>query len=190
LRFRKPFGAVPSREGSNPSPSASQAGLGIIHRSDPPGDSFPGHDDDCGCCDYLSCGSPRSKTWTSSSGAGCLLPAVLVEKVIDPVASETARANLRRIASGRLAVHSPYPNSVRLGLLRIRARGGNKVAKKTVLVSDMSGHEIEDGKGAKVRIIFNDARRGVRELDVTDEEAEKFGGRPVARRGRRPKATS
>jgi hypothetical protein len=60
------------------------------------------------------------------------------------------------------------------------------LAKKTVLVSDISGAEIPDGKGAKIRITFNDARRGVRELDVTDEEAESFGGRAVARRGRRP----
>jgi hypothetical protein len=62
------------------------------------------------------------------------------------------------------------------------------MAKKTVLVSDISGKEIEDGRGATVRITFRDARRGVRELDVTDDEAESFGGRPVARRGRKPKA--
>ena len=64
------------------------------------------------------------------------------------------------------------------------------LARKTVLVSDMSGSEIPDGKGATVRITFRDARKGVRELDVTDEEAEKLGGRSVARRGRRPKAAS
>jgi hypothetical protein len=64
------------------------------------------------------------------------------------------------------------------------------MAKKTVLVSDVSGKEIPDGKGATVRITFRDARKGVRELDVTDEEAEGFGGRQVARRGRRPKASS
>jgi len=59
-----------------------------------------------------------------------------------------------------------------------------------VLVSDMSGKEIPDGKGATVRITFRDARKGVRELDVTDAEAESFGGRSVARRGRRPKSAS
>jgi hypothetical protein len=64
------------------------------------------------------------------------------------------------------------------------------VARKTVLVSDMSGKEIPDGKGATIRITFRDARKGVRELDVTDEEAERLGGRSVARRGRRPKAAS
>lgn len=64
------------------------------------------------------------------------------------------------------------------------------MAKKTVLVSDVSGQEIPDGKGATVRITFRDARKGVRELDVTDAEAESYGGRQVARRGRRPKASS
>lgn len=64
------------------------------------------------------------------------------------------------------------------------------VARKTVLVSDVSGEEIQEGKGATVRITFHDARKGVRELDVTDAEAERMGGRQVARRGRRPKSAS
>ena len=64
------------------------------------------------------------------------------------------------------------------------------MARKTVLVSDISGAEIADGRGATVRITFHDARKGVRELDVTDAEAESFGGRSVARRGRRPKSAS
>ena len=64
------------------------------------------------------------------------------------------------------------------------------MARKTVLVSDMSGSEIPEGKGATVRITFRDARKGVRELDVTDDEAEKLGGRSVARRGRKPKAAA
>ena len=51
----------------------------------------------------------------------------------------------------------------------------------------MSGAEIPEGKGATIGITFRDARKGVRELDVTDDEAEKLGGRSVARRGRRPK---
>jgi hypothetical protein len=63
------------------------------------------------------------------------------------------------------------------------------VAKKVVLVSDISGAEIADGKGATIRITFRDQRKGVRELDVTDEEADKIGGRQVKRRGR-PKATT
>jgi hypothetical protein len=64
------------------------------------------------------------------------------------------------------------------------------MARKTVRVSDMSGEEIPDGKGAVVRITFSDARRGSRELDLTDREAENLGGRQVARRGRRPKGVS
>jgi hypothetical protein len=52
----------------------------------------------------------------------------------------------------------------------------------------MSGTEIPEGKGATVRITFADARRGSRELDVTDAEADKLGGRQVARRGRKPKS--
>ena len=64
------------------------------------------------------------------------------------------------------------------------------MARKTVLISDMSGKEIAEGKGATIRITFRDARKGVRELDVTDAEAEGLGGRAVARRGRRPKNAS
>jgi hypothetical protein len=64
------------------------------------------------------------------------------------------------------------------------------VAKKTIRVSDQSGEEIPDGKGAVVRITFKDARKGVRELDLTDAEADRLGGRAVARRGRKPKAAS
>lgn len=64
------------------------------------------------------------------------------------------------------------------------------MAKKMVRVSDMSGEEIPEGRGATVRITFADARRGARELDLTDAEAEKLGGRQVARRGRRPKAAA
>jgi hypothetical protein len=64
------------------------------------------------------------------------------------------------------------------------------MARKTVRVSDMSGEEIPDGKGAVVRITFSDARRGSKELDLTDSEAERLGGRQVARRGRRPQGVS
>jgi hypothetical protein len=62
------------------------------------------------------------------------------------------------------------------------------MAKKTIKVSDKSGREIEEGRGATVRIVFDDARRGSYELDVTVEEADEYtqGARKVARRGRRP----
>ena len=64
------------------------------------------------------------------------------------------------------------------------------MARKTIRVSDESGQEIADGKGATVRITFADARKGVRELDLTDSEAEALGGRAVARRGRWPKSSA
>ena len=64
------------------------------------------------------------------------------------------------------------------------------MARKTIRVSDQSGQEIPEGRGATVRISFTDARKGVRELDLTDAEAEALGGRPVARRGRRPKSVA
>jgi hypothetical protein len=66
------------------------------------------------------------------------------------------------------------------------------MARRTVLVSDMSGQEIEDGKGAQVTIRFTDARKGTIVLDVTDQEGEDLGrkGRRQARRGRRPKAAA
>jgi hypothetical protein len=63
------------------------------------------------------------------------------------------------------------------------------MARKTVLVSDLSGDAIPDGKGATIRVTYRDARRGSYEADVTDAEAEAFvktGARPVARRGRKP----
>ena len=63
------------------------------------------------------------------------------------------------------------------------------MARKTVVVSDISGDTIPDGRGATVRITYRDQRKGVRELDVTDAEAERLGGRQVARRGRRPKVS-
>jgi hypothetical protein len=64
------------------------------------------------------------------------------------------------------------------------------MARKTIRVSDKSGQEIPDGRGALVRITFADARKGVRELDLTDSEAEALGGRAVAHRGRRPKVSA
>jgi hypothetical protein len=66
------------------------------------------------------------------------------------------------------------------------------MARKSVLVSDLSGEEIPEGKGATVTIKFADARKGTTVLDVTDAEGEKLGekGRRQARRGRRPRTAS
>jgi hypothetical protein len=64
------------------------------------------------------------------------------------------------------------------------------MAKKTIHISDLSGKQIPEGKGATISIKFSDARKGTYLLDVTDQEAEELGekGRKQARRGRRPKA--
>ncbi len=66
------------------------------------------------------------------------------------------------------------------------------MARKTVYVSDLSNKPIPESDGAKVRVAFADARRGVYELDVTDGEAQELAdkGRKVARRGRKPKSTT
>lgn len=63
------------------------------------------------------------------------------------------------------------------------------MAKRSIFVSDLSGEQIPEGKGAKVRVTFNDARKGSAELDVTDQEGDELAGkgRKTARRGRRPK---
>ena len=64
------------------------------------------------------------------------------------------------------------------------------MARKSIFISDLSGDEIPEGKGAQVSIRFNDARKGTIVLDATDDEAEEMGrkGREQARRGRRLKA--
>jgi hypothetical protein len=66
------------------------------------------------------------------------------------------------------------------------------MARKSIFVSDLSGKEIEEGKAAKIRISFEDARRGSCEVDATADEATEIGrkGRQVARRGRKPKGSS
>jgi len=66
------------------------------------------------------------------------------------------------------------------------------MARRTLLVSDLSGDEIAEGKGATVTISFQDARKGTIVLDVTDSEAEQMGanGRRQAKRGRRSKYRS
>jgi hypothetical protein len=67
------------------------------------------------------------------------------------------------------------------------------MAKQTVLVSDLSGAVIEDGKGATLRVTYHDARKGSKEMDLTADEADRLLGgkaRSVARRGRRPKSAA
>lgn len=65
---------------------------------------------------------------------------------------------------------------------------GGMVARKTVLVCDKCGSEVEEGKGAVMRVTFNDARRGAKAADLCDSCAGGMPGAAVARRGRKPKS--
>ena len=55
--------------------------------------------------------------------------------------------------------------------------------KKTVLVSDLSGAEIEDGKGATVSINFRDARRGTIVLDSLTRKPRRWGAKVAVNSG-------
>jgi hypothetical protein len=64
------------------------------------------------------------------------------------------------------------------------------LARKTVLVCDNCENEIEEAKGAVMRINFNDARRASKQADLCDACASDMPGQPAARRGRRPKSAA
>ena len=66
------------------------------------------------------------------------------------------------------------------------------MARKTVLVSDISGKEIDDNKAAQLIIKYSDARRGQVVLDVNADEVDDLArkGTKQARRGRRPRSES
>ena len=66
------------------------------------------------------------------------------------------------------------------------------MARKTILVSDLTGKEIDDKSAAKVTINFSDARKGTIVLDVNESEVTDLisKGTRQARRGRRPKAAN
>ena len=64
------------------------------------------------------------------------------------------------------------------------------VARKTVLVCDNCGAEVEEGKGALLRVTYTDARRGAKQADLCDNCAGGMPGHAVARRGRRPKSVA
>ena len=64
------------------------------------------------------------------------------------------------------------------------------MARKTVLVSDLTGKEIDESNAAQLVINYRDARRGRVVLDVNADEVDDLAGRGTkqARRGRKPKA--
>ncbi len=64
------------------------------------------------------------------------------------------------------------------------------MARKTVLVCDKCGAEVDEGKGAVMRVTFTDARRGAKQADLCDACAGAMPGIAVARRGRKPKSLS
>jgi hypothetical protein len=66
----------------------------------------------------------------------------------------------------------------------------DQMARRTILVSDITGKEIDDGNAAQVVIKYADARRGQVVLDVNADEVADLAakGMKQARRGRRPKS--
>jgi hypothetical protein len=66
------------------------------------------------------------------------------------------------------------------------------MAKRTILVSDLTGKEIEERNAAQVVIRYSDARRGQVVLDVNANEVDDLAskGQRQARRGRRPKSAT
>jgi hypothetical protein len=64
------------------------------------------------------------------------------------------------------------------------------MARKTVLVSDLTGKEIDEPNAAQLVINYRDARRGRVVLDVNADEVDDLArrGTKQARRGRKPKS--
>ena len=61
------------------------------------------------------------------------------------------------------------------------------MARKTILVCDKCGREVDESQGAIMRLPWSDAGRGAKEADPCGDCAGELPGRQVARRGRRPK---
>jgi len=64
------------------------------------------------------------------------------------------------------------------------------MARKTIMVCDNCGKEVEEGKGAAMRLTWSDARRGAKAADLCDTCATGLPGQAVARRGRKPKSAA
>ena len=64
------------------------------------------------------------------------------------------------------------------------------MARKTILVCDKCGKEVDEARGAMLRVTYNDARRGSKVADLCDDCAGSMPGRAAARRGRRPKTAA
>ena len=77
-----------------------------------------------------------------------------------------------------------------ISLAIFNLEGGATVARKTILVCDKCGKEVDEDKGAMLRVTYADARRTSKQADLCETCAGTMPGRAVARRGRRPKAAS
>lgn len=55
---------------------------------------------------------------------------------------------------------------------------------------DNCGKEVDENRGATLRVTFLDARRGSKVADLCDDCAGGMPGQPAARRGRRPKSAA
>jgi hypothetical protein len=66
------------------------------------------------------------------------------------------------------------------------------MARRTIVVSDLTGKEIDERDSAQVIIKYTDARRGQVVLDVNASEVDDLAskGTRQARRGRKPKAAA
>jgi hypothetical protein len=64
------------------------------------------------------------------------------------------------------------------------------LARKTILVCDKCGKEVEESRGAALRVTYVDARRGSKVADLCDDCAGGMPGHAAARRGRRPKTVA
>jgi hypothetical protein len=67
------------------------------------------------------------------------------------------------------------------------------VARKTILVSDLSNKELDEKNAVQIVVKFNDARRGQYLVDAHPDDVEvkkliEAAGTKQARRGRRPRA--
>ena len=66
------------------------------------------------------------------------------------------------------------------------------MSRRTIVVSDLSGEEIDEKDAAQITIRYSDARKGQVVLDVSPAEVEYLAekGRRQARRGRKPRVQS
>jgi hypothetical protein len=64
------------------------------------------------------------------------------------------------------------------------------LARKTILISDLTGEDINENDAAQIVIKYADARRGQVVLDVNASEVDELAakGTKQARRGRKPKS--